>query len=172
MKLAQEAIRTLDMKNREKGCNDMVQKTKGLVQRWIVFAKREGYKSDDDAKSKNGVLIKRNVIFSMRCTIGKGRDKKEITAMYRVLTLHKKYYNKWNMITQRDKSAEEVYWKPNYDKGKVRVDAVQISKCKSTDEYIDVDPMTVPKDQRKHIVRVVDICDFIDVYGTATLMSI
>ena len=94
MKLAQEGIRTLDMKNREKGRNDMVQKTKGLVQRWIVFTKREGSKSDDDAKSKNGVLIKRNVIFSMRCTIGKGRDKKEITAMYRVLTLHKKYYNK------------------------------------------------------------------------------
>ena len=82
------------------------------------------------------------------------------------------YYNKWNMITRRDKNAEEVYWKPNDDKGKVRVDAVQISKCKSTDEYTDVDPMTLPKDQRKHIVRVVDICDFIDVYGTATIMSI
>ena len=37
MKLAQEAIRTLDMKNREMGRNDMVQKTKGLVQRWVVF---------------------------------------------------------------------------------------------------------------------------------------
>ena len=57
-------------------------------------------------------------------------------------------------------------------KGKVYVDAVHISKCKSRDEYKNVDPMTVPKDQSKHIVRVVDICDFIDVYGTNTLISI
>ena len=79
-------------------------------------------------------------------------DKKEIIAMCRVLNLHKKHFNKWNKITWRDKSAEEVYWKPNYVKDKVRVDAVQISKCKSTDEFTDVDPMTVPKDERKHIV--------------------
>ena len=93
MKLAQEAIRTLDMKNREVGRNDMVQKTKGLVQRLVVFTKYQGSKIDNDAKSKNGVLIKRNDIFSMRLTIGKGRGKKEITSMYRILTLHNKYYN-------------------------------------------------------------------------------
>ena len=93
--------------------------------------------------------------------------------MYRVLALHKKFYNKWMMITRVNHTPSEVYWNKGCKKGQVHIDArrIEVDK-KSPGQFVDIDPMKVPVEERKYVTRAIDMSDIINVHGSITKITL
>ena len=103
------------------------QKVKSFASRWMSKEKSEINKDNNnsDELSGNEAVLEHGVIISVVINTGKGREKKELIKLYRVLEVHDKFYNKYFF---RDNSCGKAVGRRNFPARKFWLSARMVKK--------------------------------------------